>query len=89
MLLMVAPLDLEEQHLDDIILESPANKRRRIDVEIGSCVFEVKRDLQRGKVGSDAENESGKARQLWCHWLTMDDFEFVRDDTSYLRPNPN
>ncbi len=24
-----------------------------------------------------------KGRKLWCHWLTRDDYERVRDDTDY------
>jgi N-6 DNA methylase len=54
-LLLTAPLQLEEGHLHDIVLEQPAGQRRRIDVEAGHCVFEVKRDLRKGKVREDAE----------------------------------
>lgn len=54
MLLTVAPLDLGENDLEEIILESPAGQRRRIDVEAGFTVFEVKRDLRAGTVRTDA-----------------------------------
>ena len=54
MLLAAGPLDLGDDKLQDIILESPAGQRRRIDVEIGFTVFEVKRDLRTGKVRQDA-----------------------------------
>jgi hypothetical protein len=54
-LLLAAPLQLEEGHLNDIVLEQPSGKRHRIDVEVGLCVFEVKRDLRTGKVKKDAE----------------------------------
>src|SRR5436853_3370589 len=54
MLLAAGPLDLGEDKLQDIILESPAGQRRRIDVEAGFTVFEVKRDLRAGKVRADA-----------------------------------
>ncbi len=54
MLLMVAPLDLGEGDLEEIVLESPAGQRRRIDVEAGFTVFEVKRDLRVGNVRADA-----------------------------------
>jgi SAM-dependent methyltransferase len=54
MLLAAAPLDLGEDKLQDIILESPAGQRRRIDVETGFTVFEVKRDLRPGRVREDA-----------------------------------
>ena len=54
MLLSAAPLQLEDGDLDDIVLEQPAGARRRIDVEAGFCVFEVKRDLRVGNVRADA-----------------------------------
>jgi SAM-dependent methyltransferase len=54
MLLAAGPLDLGDDKLEDIILESPAGQRRRIDVEAGFTVFEVKRDLRVGKVRQDA-----------------------------------
>jgi hypothetical protein len=57
MLLTVAPLQLEDDQLKDIVLESPAGSRRRIDVEVGSTVFEVKRDLRVGRVRVDAEEQ--------------------------------
>lgn len=56
-LLVTAPLQLEEGHLDDVVLEQPAGQRRRIDVEVGRCVFEVKRDLRTGNVRRDAEEQ--------------------------------
>ena len=62
-LLTVAPLQLEDDQLSDIVLESPAGSRRRIDVEVGSTVFEVKRDLRVGNVRLDAEEQlSGYVR---------------------------
>lgn len=54
MLLTRAPLQLDDQDLQEIVLESPAGQRRRIDVEVGFCVFEVKRDLRTGNVRDDA-----------------------------------
>lgn len=54
-LLLTAPLQLEEGHLNNIVLEQPAGQRRRIDVEVGCCVFEVKRDLRKGNVREDAQ----------------------------------
>ncbi len=53
-MLLAAPLQLGEGDLEDIVLEQPAGGRRRIDVEAGLCVFEVKRDLRRGNVRADA-----------------------------------
>jgi hypothetical protein len=54
MLLAAGPLDLGDDKVQDIILESPAGQRRRIDVETGFTVFEVKRDLRIGKIRQDA-----------------------------------
>ena len=54
MLLAAGPLDLGDDKVQDIFLESPAGQRRRIDVETGFTVFEVKRDLRTGKVRQDA-----------------------------------
>lgn len=53
-LLLAAPLQLGEGDLNEIILEQPAGAKRRIDVEAGLCVFEVKRDLRRGNVREEA-----------------------------------
>lgn len=49
-----APLDLDDGDLLDVILEAPAGEQRRIDVEAGFAVFEVKRDLRKGKVKAEA-----------------------------------
>jgi hypothetical protein len=54
MLLAAGPLDLGEDKLQDIVLESPAGQRRSIDVEAGFTVFEVKRDLRVGRIREDA-----------------------------------
>jgi hypothetical protein len=54
MLLTLAPLDLGDDDLQDIVLEQPAGQRRRIDVEAGLTVFEVKRDLRVGNVRAEA-----------------------------------
>jgi len=55
-LLLEAPLELDENDLTDleVVLEQQAGAGKRIDVEAGFCVFEVKRDLRKGKVRSDA-----------------------------------
>ena len=55
-LLLAAPLELEEENLRDheIVLEQQAGARKRIDVEAGLCVFEVKRDLRKGNVRNEA-----------------------------------
>ena len=58
-LLLAAPLELEEHDLRylEIVLEQQAGARRRIDVEAGLCVFEVKRDLRKGNVRADAVDQ--------------------------------
>ena len=43
-------LNLRDGDLQDVNLEAPVGVRRRIDVEIGATVFEVKRDLRPGNV---------------------------------------
>jgi hypothetical protein len=57
-LLLAAPLELEEGDLNPI-LEQQAGGGRRIDVEAGFCVFEVKRDLRKGRVREDAISQLG------------------------------
>lgn len=52
-LLLAAPLELEEDDLDPV-LEQQAGAGRRIDVEAGFCVFEVKRDLRKGRIRQEA-----------------------------------
>ncbi len=54
LLLLAAGLNLLEENLEEVVLEAPVGKRRRIDVELGATVFEVKRDLRVGAVRSEA-----------------------------------
>jgi SAM-dependent methyltransferase len=54
MLLLAAGLNLRDGDLQDVNLEAPVGVRRRIDVEVGATVFEVKRDLRPGRVREDA-----------------------------------
>lgn len=62
--LTAAPLNLGADELESITLESPAGQRRRIDVEIGCTVFELKKDLRLGNVRSDAIDQlAGYVRQ--------------------------
>ncbi|MBI5514782.1 MAG: N-6 DNA methylase [Deltaproteobacteria bacterium] len=49
-LLLSAPLDLTEE----VLLESQVGDQRRIDVEVGATVIEVKKDLRVGNVRADA-----------------------------------
>lgn len=50
--LLTAALDLEDDNV--VLLESPVGNRRRVDVEVGTTVIEVKRDLRKGKVREEA-----------------------------------
>lgn len=53
-LMLLAPLDLADPDLKDILLETPVGDRRRIDIETGSTVIEVKKDLCPVKVREEA-----------------------------------
>ncbi len=53
-LLLAAPLNLAEHGVEAINLETPAGQRRRIDIEAGYTVIEVKRDLTVGNVRDEA-----------------------------------
>ena len=52
--ILSAPFELEETDLTIVSLEAAVGNRQRIDVEVGSTVIEVKRDLRRGKVKQEA-----------------------------------
>lgn len=54
LLLTAAPLDLGEAELNEVVLESPVGDRRRIDVEVGATVIEIKKDLRLGTTVADA-----------------------------------
>jgi len=53
-LVLSAPLSLSAEHVVTADLETPVGVRRRIDVEVGSCLIEAKRDLSAGGVLPDA-----------------------------------
>ncbi len=53
-LILDAPLSLAAGDLANADLETPVGVRRRIDIEVGSCLIEVKRDLAAGSVLLDA-----------------------------------
>lgn len=55
--ILSAPFELEPGDLVDVSLESPVGERKRIDVEAGSTVIEVKRDLRRERVRVEAEEQ--------------------------------
>ncbi len=53
-LVLMAPLSLSAEDVVTADLETPVGVRRRIDIEVGSCLIEVKRDLSAGSVLPDA-----------------------------------
>src|SRR5947209_12641396 len=53
-LVLTAPLSLSAENVVTADLETPVGVRRRIDIEVGSCLIEVKRDLSAGTVLPDA-----------------------------------
>ena len=55
--ILSAPFELEDGDLVDVTLESQLGDRRRIDVESGSTVIEVKRDLRREKAKREAVDQ--------------------------------
>jgi RecB family endonuclease NucS len=52
-----APFELDEADLSLVQLESQLGDRRRIDVEVGATVIEVKRDLRSERTRRDAEDQ--------------------------------
>ena len=52
-----APLNLVDSDVSVVHLESQLGDRRRIDVEVGATVIEVKRDLRAGRVREQAEEQ--------------------------------
>jgi hypothetical protein len=63
-LLLTSPLNLEEHGVASIKLETQAGERRRIDIEAGFTVIEVKRDLRVGNVREEAvEQLAGYVKQ--------------------------
>jgi hypothetical protein len=52
-----APFELEEDDLSLVRLESQLGDRRRIDVEVGATVIEVKRDLRVERIRREAEDQ--------------------------------
>lgn len=52
-----APFQLEEGDVSDVNLETQLGDLRRIDVEVGATVIEVKRDLRPERIRRDAETQ--------------------------------
>jgi len=62
--ILSAPFDLDDSDVSVVSLESQLGDRRRIDVEVGSTVIEVKRDLRKGKVKTEAVEQLSGYVQL-------------------------
>jgi hypothetical protein len=60
-LFLTAPFQLEEDDVRSVLLESPLGDRRRIDVELGSTVVEVKRSAPR-----QGQSRSPRAARRLC-----------------------
>ena len=56
-LLLTLELNLHDDELQDIVLEAQVGDRRRIDIEVGATVIEVKKDLRRGNVRREAVSQ--------------------------------
>ena len=52
-----APFELEDDDLSVVHLESQLGDRRRIDVEVGATVIEIKRDLRPERIRREAEQQ--------------------------------
>src|SRR6266851_6690603 len=57
LLLLQAPLALQPGDVVSVDLETPVGIRKRIDIETGSAVIEIKRDLRIGTVRTEAEEQ--------------------------------
>lgn len=53
-LILTAPLSLSDENVRIADLETQVGVRRRIDIQMGSCLIEVKKDLSAGNVLADA-----------------------------------
>ncbi|WFE35600.1 N-6 DNA methylase [Micromonospora sp. WMMD975] len=58
-LLLAGDFGLCDSHLDEVDLETPAGGGRRIDIEVGYTIIEVKRRLQAGRPLLAAERQLG------------------------------
>lgn len=73
-LVLTAPLSLAAEDVVTVDLETPVGVRRRIDIEVGSCLIEVKRDLSAGNVLADAIEQladylAGRQKETGCRYV--------------------
>lgn len=73
-LILTAPLSLTAENLVTADLETPVGVRRRIDIEVGSCLIEVKRDLSAGNVLPEAVEQladylAARQQETGCRYV--------------------
>ncbi len=73
-LVLTAPLSLSAEDVVTADLETPVGVRRRIDIEVGSCLIEVKRDLSAGSVLPDAIEQladylAARQKETGCRYV--------------------
>jgi hypothetical protein len=73
-LLLTAPLSLLAENVVTADLETSVGIRRRIDIEMGSCLIEVKRDLSAGSVLPDAIEQltdylAARQKETGCRYV--------------------
>ena len=73
-LVLTAPLSLSAEDVVTADLETPVGIRRRIDIEVGSCLIEVKRDLSAGSVLPDAIEQladylAARQKETGCRYV--------------------
>lgn len=73
-LVLTAPLSLTAGDVVTADLETPVGVRRRIDIEVGSCLIEVKRDLSAGNVLPEAVEQladylAARQQETGCRYV--------------------
>ncbi len=73
-LVLMAPLSLSNENVVNVDLEAKVGIRCRIDIEVGSCLIEVKRDLSAGSVLPDAIKQLtdylvARQRETGCRYV--------------------
>ncbi|WP_244564432.1 N-6 DNA methylase [Rhizobium sullae] len=82
--ILSAPLNLDEDDVKIVSLESQTGDRRRIDVEVGSTVIEIKRDLRKGKVKADAIEQLAGYVELRMNQTGLRYVGLLTDGTEWL-----
>ena len=82
--LMTAPFDLEEDHIDDAPLEVPVGDGRRIDIEVGFTVIEVKKDLRSTGVLDKAKQQLSGYLATRIEALNQDYIGILTDGSDWI-----